>query len=484
MEQSFKRFSILMIVFSTLAGCSRSDRAILDQSQSLIDARKYPEAIALLEKEIPDHPTNELKTQLAFAYLGNSGIELLELANQVTFLKSFKSVEVKDQPLDKVCPQLPDTFDTSLSFVCLPIIKLNHFPEPDQADLLKSLAIFNEIDADPATTDHDINLLLAIVQMGIAIKNYDHLVVPPAEFDNSNIQNDRNLQIQAASYSVKYLKGSFDAFFSAFTRLVFSYDKIKHLMSRFQDKPILQIGNYSYYLTNRFSGEDFAQFLLSSLKSEATTEGDNLKTQTQETDNINGFAGALSRGLNAIRLSVNGIGNGYLNSTFDHFINLGVTWIPGKIQNMDTAQGIDLQNMMSLDDLPKILHKTVIAVRDTWEKSDASILFDQMDDLKVQYDSFVSIQSDWNNFWSSLDDPSRQLIHDRATQFEAQVPVVTLNVNSKPDFEALKQWYHSSADSLQTFVNQTAQDYPNDPLLQSLPALYSNSEAWINLNLW
>ncbi len=467
------------LLTGTLTACSRSERAISEEAQSLIDQRRYPDAIHLLEKEIPNHPETELKIQLGYAYLGNSGIELLEMASQVRSLGSFNSLELTNQPENKVCPKTPDA--AGFPLVCLPIVKLNHFPEPDQPDLLKGLALFNQMNPNPAGTGKDINLLLALIQMGMAVKDYERLISPPPQYQVPEMKTDRNLQIAAASYSIRYLKQSLDSLFAGITRLLFSYDRIRESLNEYQNKPLIRIGSYNYYLTRHFSESDFLEFFLASVREAAAAEGTRLKNS--EGNNVESFAGALESELNQLRFKIDGMEGGFFDQAFSEMLSPGAVFVPEKVSDLDLRK-IDVDDLVKMTDLPKIIQRTIIAIRSSWTQENAQLLFNAVDDIRIQTGKMEVLIQEWLSFRDDAGEESLGIFKEDFEDFEKRTLADHFGVDSKPDFQALANWYDSVSLEMEALIEKATLDAPDGSKARTLPALYAHSEEWVHFNLY
>ncbi len=471
-----------------LAACGRSDRAILDDAQAMMNQRRYGDAVQLLEKELPAHSSPELKTELGYAYLGLSGIELLELARHVSFLKSFKNVELDESSITQNCPQIPlegevPIADKNFKVTCLPMIKIAGFPAPDHPALLKALSIFEEVYPDPANTSEDINLLLAVVQMGVAIANYDLLVQAPDGITSADLSGNRELQIQAASFTVKYFKRTFNVFFSGVHRLFFSYGKVRRFLAKFMGKPLLTIGTYTYYGTAKISFEDFFQFLVASgqdavRKQAAAGQG--------AVPSISQFSASVVLGLRWMRIQIAKGQEDFLSAYFAHFLTLGQDVLPGRLNVKPTIPS-DLGFYLKMDPLPKELKRAIEAVKKTWSIEDARAIFDVADEIKTQYYTLNEIQVAWHDFWAGLDNPSQARLKAEMDEFRQGVPVVDIDPSALPDIKIFQAWYQKSSQQLNALKDRVeieGQGAGSDTGMKHLPALIDRTEAWINSNLW
>ena len=479
------RISVFVLTAMLLAigGCARSERAVLDQAQSLIDQRKYSEAVNLLEKEIPNHDSKAMKTKLGFAYLGKSGLELLEVANKITIFKSFNDMDfqtsdLQTTDLQTVCHDNP-VKNLDMPFVCLPILTLENFPDPEQPDLVKALEIFNQINPDPETTDQDINLLLAIINIGSSIKSYDHLVTVPVEYMEANVTFNRELRIKAATHSLKYLKRSVDSFFLGFRRLMFSYDKIRRFFDKYKNQPILTLGTHTYYATDKFSGQDFLDFLVNSAKSDL--ENESSSASDQQNKNLASYSSSIRRALYSLRLKLT-IKDGTISSAVSRLIYAGSDWLPTQMRgnlNRDSVLGL-----LDPAHYPRVLQRTLEAGKAAWNQENARYIFEAIEDLNHQENNLEGISDQWDYFWRKLDDNGRAELKADLERYRNRIPLVEISESTRINSDELQSWYSTATDTLDDFATRASVNYPDEPLLRNLPFLISNSREWVRQNLW
>jgi hypothetical protein len=472
--------SLLFMVLITV-GCARSDRAVQEQAQAKIDQRQYSEAIVLLEKEIPNHEgdAQALKTQLAYAYLGRSGVELLQLADNMKIFKSFKDMKLTPEQMQRVCTQVDVGIGgIFIGDICLPVIHFTYFPESDQPDFMHALALFTEIYPEPSTTNSDINLLLAVVDLASSIKNYEHLLTPPDVKPGIDGTISRQDKIVTLTHLMKYMKRSVDSLFLGVNRLMFSYGKIRRFFDKYKDKPLLRLGNHTYYLTDRLSADDFFQFILLSGKDALKTQEDRAKANKNLP--IHSYSEALEDALSALQWKVN-LQESSIRDAISHFLSAGAEWVPDHL-SLDSTQSFNF-DLLQVKDMPKFLQDLIGATRDSWKQENATMLFDEMDNLNYQLQTLNFINSSWTYFWQNLDDPTRLGLKANASHYRDQIPVVVIDP-SHPNVNALKTWHLTAIRSLSALSEQMTRDYPNDSTLKTLPDLVNETSDWISTNLW
>ena len=455
-------------------GCAKSDRAVMDQSQSLIDQRKYGAAISLLEKQPEHHQNAKTKTQLAYAYLGQSGVELMEVAKQVDFYK--KSLQSDPHFLTKTCSgAIIESIKHSI-FDCLPLVKIPKFPEPDNPSLLKALGIFNELYPDPTTTHQDINFLLAVIHMSIAVKNYEQFTTAALKLKNKDLIPSREAQIEAASYGIKYFKRTMDSVFVSFHRLLFSYGKIKGFFNRFKDKPLLRIGTYTYYGTDKLSADDFLQFLLQSAHQDINRKAHQLSNKK---DSLDHFSQSLEDGLYWMAAPLFGNAQNLMNDTIFSSVYLGARLFPKKFnlyQNINSTQlsfdpsqfKFDIQS----DLLPKSTLRFIQSVRSAWIHENAEFIFAELDDFHEQATLAQQLEDSWVAFQ-----------HSPGTS-EIEFPTFVAPPGNAPDLQSVKNWYQNASDQLFAW-NTRIKDQTNVGTTGSnLNALLDQTQHWIEYNLW
>ena len=232
----------------------------------------------------------------------------------------------------------------SASTVCLPLLKIESFPQPNNELLQKSIALFESLYPNAKRTPDEINLLLAVIYGGIALYYYDALVQPPEALTPSNLGQNRAIKIALTSYEVENLKQTINSLLKSFKRLNFSYQKIRALLANLHQKPVLNLDHHTFYVTDEFTPEDFENFMLSTSKAEVSKV--NLSAQS-ELQTYGDFFSVLENQLERLQVQLLG------------------------------------HELLAENSMPHSLIKLGILFKDTWENSDTGPLFNAMDELNA-----------------------------------------------------------------------------------------------------
>ncbi len=475
--------TIIKVIFTVCilaqVGCSRSERSIFDESESLLNQRKFSEAIQLLENEIVNHPSLKLKTQLGYAYLGKSGVEILAVAQNIIYLKSIKLDEVESQSsMNQECPHLPDALNIH-RIPCLPLFKFDGFPDSQNPYLIKALSIFKEIYPDPANTSQEINLLLAEVNLGIAASNYGHLLNDQQEIKNKNTLINRDLEIAEVSLTLKYFKRTMDSFFIGIKHLFYSYGKIKRFLDKFNGKSLVKIGNYTYYGSEYTSFDDFFNFLMSSAQKEFYQEADS----SAPVKTLSSLSQTISQGLYWLRLKIDNGSENFLSDFYLHSLRFSSHIFPKRLgfsSNLNFNGGLFSQKYI----LPKSIQRLIDSLKKSWKEEDAKFLYDEIDQIHDEFNELEKLTLEWDRFWYQLDSKEQLALKDSADHFLNRIPVINVDPTQNIEVTGLQKWNQQSMTELNAWAQYMISVAPQNRSINQLPYLINRTENWINDNLW
>ena len=421
-----------------LTACGSAEHSMLDKAQSSMDRRDYRKAIEILEEANSDHSSTPIKEKLAYAYLGAAGIEFADLARNVEKLNHFDFKR--------------------FSASSLPIIHLDHFPSPENSDLVRAFKIFEQVHPDAAQTPQEINLLLAALKFSLAIEYYNRLAVLHGEAD-----------LRRATLTIVNVKRSLESVLDGMHRLNFSYGKIKRFLHAAEKKPLIRVGSFSYYLSDKITMTNFFDFLTHS--SEVTVQGE-INNRTKDSRPVEQFLNDLSPNLKWLRSQTQ------LNDALIDAASLDLIHIASRI----APKSINLKPVfsppnespvqVSTKDLPRFAQRIVVAVNEAWRVEDAKVLFEEREHLLGELATLHLLANEWVTVPETF---IHSIPEELVRQSEERLRI---GLNSDPI-----AYYGALTETLNLWLKNTEVNSAQQILTHEARTLMACTETWFRKNL-
>lgn len=158
---------LLFFFVFTLCACGAPSEPTLEQQErrliQMIDARRFSDAILMIEERSPPEAQARFQPYLAQAYLGRSGFLPMEFAARVLDAQS-GAVELTDRLIPNCAREQLDP-SSPLDPRCVLWRLFRHLPAHDAPDFARARELLRAQFPDPKTTSSGYNALAGIVEL-------------------------------------------------------------------------------------------------------------------------------------------------------------------------------------------------------------------------------------------------------------------------------------------------------------------------------